>query len=79
MSIEANPIESSIFDLFFNQNPENYFRQVPDNTEVRPLLKYNDLNLVRRALIALAQHGTVPRDRSEAVTLFERMLRKVNK
>ncbi len=75
--VESIPIEKSIIDLFFNKNPENDFRQVPDNAEVRPLLKYNDLNLVRRALIALMQHGTVQGDRIEAVNLFGRMLRRV--
>lgn len=76
-SVDSFPPEKSIFDLFFPSNPEKDFRQVPDNAEVRPLLKYNDLNLVRRALIALAEHGTVKSDRSDAVALFARIFRRV--
>jgi len=77
--IESFPVEKrgDIIDLFLNRNPEDDFQQVPNDAAVRPLLKYNDLNLVRRALIALVQHGMEQGDRSKAVDLFRRILRKV--
>lgn len=77
--VESFPSEKKgdIIDLLFNRNPEDEFQQVPNEAAVRPLLKYNDLNLVRRALITLVQHGTIEEDRSKAVDLFRRFLRKV--
>jgi hypothetical protein len=79
MFVESFPEEKrgDIIDLLLNRNPEDDFQQVPNDTSVRPLLKYSDLNLVRRALIALVKYGTVQEDRSKAVDLFRRILRKV--
>jgi hypothetical protein len=65
----------NIFEMFFT-NPEAMFRAVPEDAAVRPLLNYNDLKLVRRALILLVQHSTVKGDMDKATRLFARILRK---
>ena len=54
------------------------FRQVPENVNVRPLIKREDLNLIRRAFIKLITDNKDMKDRDKAVTLFARMLRKAH-
>jgi hypothetical protein len=68
----------NIFEMLLT-NPEVIFREVPEDTAVRPLLNSDDLKLVRRALISLVQYGTVEGDRDKATRLFARILRKIRR
>ena len=48
LSESHNP--SNILDLFF-KDPDIMFRQVPENVNIRPVLKREDFSLIRRAFI----------------------------
>jgi integrase len=49
---------------------------VPEGTHIRPLLKYEDIQLIRRAFIALSQYGEILTDGSATRDLYHRLTRK---
>jgi integrase len=54
---------------------ESSFQEVPPNISIRPKLDSNDLNLIRRAFIAVSQNGALT-DGNSARQLFRRILRR---
>ena len=54
---------------------ESSFQEVPPNISIRPKLNSDDLNLIRRAFIAVSQNGALT-DGNSARQLFRRILRR---
>jgi len=53
------------------------FRDVSDGVVVRPLLKTEDLRLIREALVVMVRNDGYSREVGKAMELWKRMLRKV--
>lgn len=73
--IEQNETPTSnpqIIDLF-----ELEFDEIKENITIRSQLNSDDLNLLRRAMIAYAKTGTAGQDKDRSKALLRRMLRKV--
>ena len=54
---------------------ESSFQEVPPHISIRPKLDSDDLNLIRRAFIAVSQNGALT-DGNSARQLFRRILRR---
>jgi integrase/recombinase XerD len=70
---------SIIQDNTIDQIIDSSYPDITDAMKVRPLLNANDLKLIRRAFVCLAQFGQVTTDPSESRKLFHRFLRKEKK
>jgi len=65
------------FEALFKKLGSCGFPDIGDGIEVRPLLKTDDLRLIRRAFIGYCMSGLAGADEVKAKDLMKRMLRKV--
>lgn len=69
--------EQEIIPLEDESFYQDMFPEVQDDIEIRPLLKSEDLRLVRRIFVDYSRHGGNHLDMLKARELMKRMLRKV--
>ena len=65
------------FEALFKRLGSRGFPDVDDGVKVRPLLRTDDLRLIRRAFIGYCVSGHAGADGERCKELFKRMLRKV--
>lgn len=79
-STEVKPESEAETNLTIAEPVPNYyddmFPEVADGVEIRPLLKAEDLRLIRQAFITHAQNGNSHADMLKARELMKRILRK---
>jgi len=81
-SIPAINTETIIMDEQINKVDElleSSYEKTPKGTTIRPKLKDDDCDLIRRAFICLSQYGQITTDGAQSRTLWRRMTRLVSR